>query len=649
MLRKIIYGSFTVILLATVVMVSWQYRQDRWKTAAADDEVAKTEVYTPDAVPKEMKPKESIVPEEVAEASAEVEGASKATAAGKSPEDSALDAVVIPQAVEPAKAVDAKVVRGVRHLSSPKATIEYFMTSTRSHRYEDAVVAMDFSLLPELRKVQKQHYAFRLAGILRRLDNFNPASLPDDFDEKECCLWPDQNYSAIVLTRHNDGTWRFSPETVQDIPRFFKQIESKLPVFVQQGWLKNFPQWAFCDVAGLAVLQWGFLAGFVFLGCMASFLIPVISSSIIFFIMRISKVKDTYSHLMHRAIQPFGSMAMIYIWYLGLDFIQVSPAVTRVAELTLQPLCLVFVMVSLIRFVDIFSVWLNSKIKNSSNKIKAVLVHLSSGVLKFLIIGLGCIEIAKIYGFSAIGILSGMGIGGIAVALAAQHTISNFFGSLTILIDKPFTIGDYIVVDGIEGKIETVGLRSTRIRTFYGSRIFVPNDHLAGSIIDNMGHREYRRFKTVLGLQYDTPVMLIQAFCEGVRKIVYEHPKTRKDDIRVYVDNFGSSSIDIDFTCFITVHNKQDIHEEKAAREELILDILCLAEKLGVSFAFPSQTSYLIPAENPAYESAKKISGYAGAGQFGKETADEVLRDRHASPTSLPGPWPHDFPEKIAG
>ena len=120
--------------------------------------------------------------------------------------------------------------------------------------------------------------------------------------------------------------------------------------------------------------------------------------------------------------------------------------------------------------------------------------------MKIVLVVIGMIMILQSFGFSAVGIISGMGIGGIAIALAAQNTIANLFGSVTVLMDRPFVIGDWIVTNNIEGEVEVVGLRSTRIRTFYNSLVTVPNNVLTTAIIDNMGRRHFRRYKTMLGV-----------------------------------------------------------------------------------------------------------------------------------------------------
>ncbi|MGR8981605.1 MAG: mechanosensitive ion channel family protein [Gammaproteobacteria bacterium] len=132
-------------------------------------------------------------------------------------------------------------------------------------------------------------------------------------------------------------------------------------------------------------------------------------------------------------------------------------------------------------------------------------------------------------GLPAYSVLAGLGVGGLAVALAAQQTLANLLGSLIIMFEKPFAIGHWIKANDIEGTVEVVGFRSTRIRTFYNSLVTIPSSQLVNSTIDNMELRDYRQVKTVLNLTYDTPAGKIEAFVEGVRHILLSHPDTRKD------------------------------------------------------------------------------------------------------------------------
>ncbi|HPH83765.1 MAG TPA: mechanosensitive ion channel family protein, partial [Flavobacteriales bacterium] len=180
--------------------------------------------------------------------------------------------------------------------------------------------------------------------------------------------------------------------------------------------------------------------------------------------------------------------------------------------------------------------------------------------------------------------------GGLAFALAAQDTIKNMFGSLMIFVDKPFQIGDLVSADGFTGTVEEVGFRSTRIRTGANSLISVPNGKLVDMVVDNLGMRQFRRYKTFINLTYDTPVELIELYVKGLRQIVHLHPQTRAEENEIHVNEMSTSSISILFNVFFS---STSWSEELKARHEIILETIRLAEALGVRLAFPTQTLHI--------------------------------------------------------
>jgi MscS family membrane protein len=151
-------------------------------------------------------------------------------------------------------------------------------------------------------------------------------------------------------------------------------------------------------------------------------------------------------------------------------------------------------------------------------------------------------------------------------------------------------VGHFVKVEGIEGTVEKVGFRSTRIRTFYNSLVTIPSSQLINSTVDNMELREYRQVKTLLNLTYDTPIEKIKGFVEGVKELLNTYPDTRKDNIQVFLYEFGPHSLDILLNYFLQVPDRE---AELISRQEIMLDILRLAEAKGIRFAFPTQTLHI--------------------------------------------------------
>jgi MscS family membrane protein len=243
------------------------------------------------------------------------------------------------------------------------------------------------------------------------------------------------------------------------------------------------------------------------------------------------------------------------------------------------------------RFTDSICEFFAERAKLTDSKLDDQLVPLARKVLKAFITVIGGIFVLQNLNVDVDSLLATLGIGGLAIALAAKDTAANLFGSVMIFLDKPFQIGEAIKIGNhVEGTVEEVGFRSTRVRTFYNSLVSFPNALITNSTIDNLGMRQYRRYKTTLGLTYDTPPEKVQAFCEGVRAIIASQPGMRHDFYIVEFEGFGPHSLDILLYSFMDV---ADWNEELRVRTNLNLAIMRLARELHVEFAFPTQTLHV--------------------------------------------------------
>jgi MscS family membrane protein len=156
-------------------------------------------------------------------------------------------------------------------------------------------------------------------------------------------------------------------------------------------------------------------------------------------------------------------------------------------------------------------------------------------------------------GLPAYSVVTGLGVGGLAVALAGQKMLRDLFGAVVIMTARPYRIGDWVIIGDQEGTVESIGFRSTRIRTFYDSLLSIPNGVVVSKTIDNMGMRTYRRVYTRLSIRDDTAAERIEAFLEGVKRIIQANPTTRKDYFHVVLNDFGSAGLDIALYFFVKV------------------------------------------------------------------------------------------------
>ena len=269
--------------------------------------------------------------------------------------------------------------------------------------------------------------------------------------------------------------------------------------------------------------------------------------------------------------------------------------------------------------IHFFCLYLEKKALESEHKFDDILVPIIRKSAKFLVIVMGLISLGNALTLDMKGIIAGLGIGGLALAFAARDTIANLFGSITIILDHPFSIGDWIKLDDeTEGVVEEVGLRSCRIRTFYDSLITIPNGKLTNINIDNYGRREYRRISTMIAIEYNTPPQKIEAFCEGIRSLIHLHPHTRKENYHIYLNNLGESALEIMLYVFWKVPSWG---EELAQRHRLLMDILRLGENLEIQFAFPTWTMHTIPTKGPTYSPIPP----EGFKAYGQKEAQKVV------------------------
>jgi MscS family membrane protein len=209
---------------------------------------------------------------------------------------------------------------------------------------------------------------------------------------------------------------------------------------------------------------------------------------------------------------------------------------------------------------------------------------------KVLVLALGLIAVLTELGFQVTSLLAGLGIGGIAVALAAQKTVENLIGSVTIGMDSPFHVGDSVLVDGVVGTVETVGLRSTRLRTLDRTLVTIPNGRLADMRIESYAARDRWRIVTSLGLRYGTTAAQLRAVLAGIEAALLEHPAAAPDRPLVRFAEFKESSLAIEVQGWVRA---ADWHEYGRIRGDLYLRFLEIVEAAGTGLAFPTQTLHV--------------------------------------------------------
>jgi len=225
--------------------------------------------------------------------------------------------------------------------------------------------------------------------------------------------------------------------------------------------------------------------------------------------------------------------------------------------------------------------------KEFSREVGGFLIKVS----KAFVMVVGGVAVLQEWGINVSALLASLGLGGLAFALAAKDTAANLFGGLTVLADKSMKVGDWVKIGDVEGIVEDIGLRTTKIRSFEKSYITVPNQFISNQPLENFSRREVRRIKMTLGLTYDTTREQMVKILNDIRDMLRNHPGIAKDQLlMVYFTDFGDSSLDIFIYCFT---NTARWAEYLAIREDVNLKIMEIVEKNGSSFAFPSRSVYV--------------------------------------------------------
>lgn len=489
------------------------------------------------------------------------------------------------------KEVIEEQVNVVAQFTNPNELINYFQEKVWSRDYDKAIACVDFTSSTISVKT-KRNIVYKLNIIFSRLEEKDVSNYPKD---KTNCL---QAFSSpkgmidIYFVKGEHQNWQFSFQNIRTLDRNFDLLRKEPPV--RLSWLmNNLPSWSYSTIGGIPLYRLYFLIGGLLLGFLTKILIQNLLFHITLRFLKTALEKWEKEEVSRKLWSPIGTVALLSCAYVGLALMMPNPDLQEYIFYTYAVLCIIYTTKMLFRMVNLLNIWLRHQMRRRDSHIDDIFIPLFSRTMKILAFCFGLIATAYAFGWPMFGIISGMGIGGVAIAFAAKETIGNFFGSLTVLFDRPFAIGDWIITDSIEGTVESVGMRSTRVRTFYNSVVTIPNNNLNTATIDNMGARVYRRYKTFLSVEYGCEPARIEAFCEGVRELIRRHPHTRKDAFHVYLHEFKSASLDILLVVFFDC---PDTPTEYRERSSLMLDVLRLAKLLDVRFAFPTQTLYTIPS-----------------------------------------------------
>ncbi|MFT6632942.1 MAG: MscS family membrane protein [Bacteriovoracaceae bacterium] len=436
--------------------------------------------------------------------------------------------------------------------------------------------------------------------LIRTLDKIKKVSYDEIPETLSSPIWyfDKRIFKDILLEIYLiqiNGKWLFSKSSLNSLESYqkalkqSKNIDGVISLNVFSDKVREYlgPVWS----EKIFIFEnWQWLGLLIIL--MIAFLTEKISKSIITAILNHTNkvVTSQNTEKISEAIDPLAKIIFVFTTMQLISNLDLSTSLIGIIKRSLY-IAMAFMTVWFAhKVIEYIADQATKRAQATETKFDDILIPLLTKTGFVLIYLLGALLIAKSLTIDVSGIVAGLGIGGLAFAFAAKDTLANFFGSIMLVLDRPFDIGDVITAGDIEGVVDEVGFRSTRIRTFNDSLITISNGELMNRPIDNKGKRRFRRLVTDLGLEYDTPAEKIEGFCEGIRQLIVSYKWTRKDNFHVYFSNFSSSSLDIKMVVY---WETADYSRELSEKHRLLIDILRLAKEIGVDFAFPTQTVHM--------------------------------------------------------
>jgi MscS family membrane protein len=463
--------------------------------------------------------------------------------------------------------------------AQPDSAAQYFQAS-RSRRPAD-----DQKIVQELKALMDRAFV----GNINRITDL-PEGTPQEglsaAQERVGKVEVNDESVDLILTRVTDPVygpiWVFSNETIAQLQELSgqleaQQVETRLPQVLVRNVFLGLPLWQW-----IAILL----------------LIPIATGAAWLFIQVVRAVRSIFNSIRGRKLDyKFGSAAFgpsLLIIATGLHAVGMRfVGLPLLARHYYGQAILVFFLIGLtwltVRIIEWSGERLRYRAISAGRAGVGSLMLLLQRMVKVVVIFAGAVLVLNTVGFNLTTVLAGVGIGGIAVAFAAQKTLENLFGGVSVLGDEAIRVGDVCRFGATVGTIEDIGLRSTRVRTVERVELSIPNGSLATMNIENLSQRDKFLFNNTIGLRGDSTRDQLLFCLAEIRKLLYAHPKIEADGARIRLVGFGESSFDLEIFCYIKTTNAAEFI---AIREDILLRIMGIVESSGTSFANPARTVY---------------------------------------------------------
>jgi len=476
-------------------------------------------------------------------------------------------------------------------LSNPNATIYTHLYFLQSDSYQPKKAAKTILGLSEEKAIEKAIQIKRVLDGKGLFIDFN--RIPNKANYKDTIgyssyyryvLFPER--MPQIYVEKVAGKWYYSNETVANIDAIYKEV---FPWYVQKI-QELIPDYGHKKIFSIEIWQVVILLILLLLTVIVFLVFKKIAFKILQRIQHYITKSNTnieVDKVLKKLAHPISLLIALNFVDIVFPSLQFSLSVNKWVFLGInitETVFWIYVFLKLVKVVMQIYAEITAK---THSKLDDQLVPILNNLLTGIVVIFGFFKMLHLFGVDTTTILAGATIGGLAFALASQDTVKNFIGTVAIFLDKPFHIGDWITAGEVVGTVEEVGFRSTRIRAADTTVFQIPNSKLSEMVINNSGVRLFRRYNTNLGLRYDTPPELIEAFVKGVREIIKNHSEIRQDAFVVQFTGFGDSALLIMVNVFFM---SLAWDAEQASKHRLHLAIVKLAAALGVDFAFPSTT-----------------------------------------------------------
>lgn len=482
---------------------------------------------------------------------------------------------------------------------SPRSTVAEFLGLTRSGHYADAARFLDVpaslagrgpELARKLRLVLDARLWVELSKVSPLLSGQQEDGLPPELDDLGTITGATGKPEPVRLIRKDrtEGpTWLFSRSTVAHVPAWYGALDNhQLLDLVPAPLLRPGPQqilfWQW--IAALALLFPAWWGGKAFGWALRKLLLRIAR--------RTSTKWD--EALLLRMRGPFTLAGTLVLLRAGLPFLELYTPAEGFAIQVLEAGAIVAFFWATLRAITVAGDVLAEEPWATANPGARAFLQFSVRFGRIFVICMGFLAALAALGIPVNSVLAGLGIGGIAIAFAAQKTVENFFGAISIGVDQPLRVGDWVRVSGVEGTVEKIGLRSTRIRTLDRTLVTIPNGKLADMQIETFAERDRIRLAATVSLAYGTTAAQMREVVAGIEGLLRAHPKTWPDTVVVRFLGLAESSLNVELMAWFQT---TDVGEFRDIRQEILLGMMEVVEKAGTTFAFPTRTIHLVAGD----------------------------------------------------